>query len=102
MDQYFDVFGRLHPLLLHLPIGLVVGVMALEAVAWWRGGMGASAAPAALLWLTAAASVAAVLTGLKLSYEDGYGGRTLDIHLWLGLAFGAAAIVAAVAPWYDR
>lgn len=97
MDQYFDVFGRLHPLLLHLPIGLVVGVMALEAVAWWRGGRGASAAPAALLWLTAAAAVAAVLTGLKLSYEDGYGGRTLDIHLWLGLAFGAAAIVAAVA-----
>jgi hypothetical protein len=38
-----------------------------------------------------------VLTGLKLSYEDGYGGTTLDIHLWLGLAFGAAAIIAAVA-----
>jgi uncharacterized membrane protein/YHS domain-containing protein len=95
MDRYLDVFGRLHPLLLHLPIGLMVGVVALEATAWWRG-RESGRAPTVLLWLTAAAAVAAVATGLVLSYEDGYGGSTLTTHLWLGIAFGVFAVVAAV------
>ena len=58
MDQYAAVFGRLHPLLLHLPIGLLFGVVALEAVGYWRGERSRSGAPTLLLWLTAAAALA--------------------------------------------
>lgn len=99
MAPFADVFGRLHPLILHLPIGLVVGIVVVEAVAIFRGRRGnrrrGRAAPVMLLWLTAAAALVAVATGLKLAAEDGYGGRTLDLHQWLGIAFAAAAVVTA-------
>jgi uncharacterized membrane protein len=95
MEQYAAVFGRLHPLVLHLPIGLVVGIAVLELVALFRGKRG-SAAPPSLLWLNAGVALVAALSGLKLSQEDGYGGLTLTIHLWLGIAVAVLAVGVAV------
>lgn len=96
MDQYAAVFGRLHPAILHLPIGLIVGVVVLEMVGVCRR-RGLCAAPASLVWLAAAFALLAALSGLKLSQEEGYGGWTLTIHLWLGIAVAVFAVVAAVA-----
>ena len=95
MDQYAAVFGRLHLLILHLPIGLVIGIAALESLAILRR-RGGGTVPPALLWLNAAVALVAVVSGLKLSQESGYGGTTLTIHLWLGIAVAVVAIAVAV------
>ena len=89
-------FGRLHPVVLHAPIGLLIGLGALEAVVMSRPSSPVRGATAALAWLTALASVVAVLTGLTLSREPEYGGETLQLHQWLGIALGASCLVVAV------
>ena len=99
MDPFAAVFGRLHPLVLHLPIGLIVGVVVVEVVGAWRsrqsGAWHRRAAPPLLLWLNAAAALAAAATGLVLAREDAYGGPTLDLHQWLGIGVAGIAVLAA-------
>lgn len=101
LDQILAVFGRLHPLLLHLPIGFLIAIAWLELVAVIRRNPSA-AAPPALIILNAIAGALAVLTGLTLSREPGYEGQTLDLHKWLGISVGVGGIVIAVLDYYRR
>ena len=79
-----QVFGRMHPLLLHLPIGalFLLGVMPLirkeiEASAYLK-------IESFILHLTALTTVATAIFGLFLAQEGGYGGG-LDRHKWTGV-----------------
>lgn len=85
------VVGRLHPLLLHLPIGLLIGVAAVEIVAWLRK----KPAPAMplLVWLAAATAVLAATTGFVLGLDGE--GETVDNHRILGIATAVVAVLAA-------
>jgi uncharacterized membrane protein len=97
VPPWLQVFGRLHPVLLHLPIGLLVGLAALEALmAVPRRAGGAPWRSGALAWLAALSAAAAAGSGLVLSREEGYGADPLRWHLWLGLAVAGAALMAAM------
>lgn len=87
--------GRFHPVVLHLPLGLLAGVVVLEVASWRRP---EAFAPARTLaaWLLALSCLVSIGTGLILQLEDGYGGDTLDLHLWVGVAFGVMAVLFAV------
>ncbi|HEX6882741.1 MAG TPA: c-type cytochrome domain-containing protein [Planctomycetota bacterium] len=87
-------FGRLHPLVLHFPIGLLLGALVLEALA--TRGKVARGALALYLWLAAGSAVLAASSGWILAHEDGYGGETLERHERLGIALAIAAVVAAL------
>lgn len=91
-----DMVGRLHPLVLHLPIGLLIALAAVEFVALVRGSSTVAEARRVLAWLAAGSAVVAALSGLMLAQEDGYGGDTLEWHRWLGIGLGAACLLAAV------
>lgn len=85
------VFGRLHPLLLHLPIGLLVGVAAVEALAWIRK---KPAPPMPLLvWLAAASAVLAATTGFVLGLDGE--SVTQDRHQYFGIAVAVSTLLAA-------
>lgn len=84
----WEFIGRLHPLVLHLPIGLIFGLFLLEGLALFVD-------PDARVWrvcrkayigLLALSSIAAAFTGYILSLEGQSGGVTLTQHKWLGLA----------------
>lgn len=95
------LFGRFHPLLVHLPIGLLVGALGLF---WWnRLGFGLAAAPAVatLVHLGAWAAVAAAWAGLDLEAGGGYGGDGVLYHKIAGLAVATLA-VAVVFLDYGR
>lgn len=94
MDTLRDllaVFGRMHPMLLHLPIGMLIGLALMELVAWRRG-----AAPTSR-WLLVVATLSTLLasaSGWMLHEEDGYaGGFALEWHERLGIATGFAALL---------
>jgi uncharacterized membrane protein len=80
-----QVAGRMHPLVLHFPIVLLV----LAAV--WEIGTSRSEDPMlrhignSLLLSTATTSVLAALMGLFLSKEGGYDEKTLFWHQWSGV-----------------
>lgn len=110
--------GRLHVVVLHLPIGLIVGAFAIEFFGLFRRSKGFDIAAAWLFVFGALASIVAVATGMLYGTEwaaDNSGNdpmtvwqllfadkieqgvtETLGWHMWLGITLMVAAIVAAV------
>ena len=77
-------FGRLHPLVLHFPIVLLLIAFLFEVYAHkkphWQE-------PAVFLLAAGAATAyASALAGFLLSVGDSYSGQTFEAHKWLGLA----------------
>jgi uncharacterized membrane protein len=95
VNELLAVFGRLHPLLLHLPIGLVVGLGALEFLGLARRSPPPMPVVATLAMLTQLAAAVAVLTGLVLVREGGYPEELATDHRNLGIAFLVVSIAMA-------
>lgn len=94
-DAWFQFLGRLHPVVLHLPIGLWIGVAALE-----YGGMvvrrnAPRATVAVLAWFAALGAVVAVVTGWIWALEPGYQTGAVDRHRWFGVAVAGTGLLAA-------
>jgi uncharacterized membrane protein len=90
------LIGRLHPLILHFPIGLVLAAAAAELLAilsgrerWRAVGIANVRAGAACACLTAIAGWA--LTSAPFVEPS----RLLEWHRWSGVAGAAAAVAAA-------
>lgn len=84
-DQILMV-GRFHPILVHLPIGALILLIIME-LASFRRSLEEKFAPAALLalWVGAAGSAVAVIAGIFLSREGGYGGGNFSLHQTMGI-----------------
>ena len=84
------VAGRFHPVVVHLPIGFLVALAAVELFAKrWR-----DAARGGFLWGAAATSALSVVLGLCLEREGGWDEEVLDRHRWLGVATAVLCIAA--------
>jgi YHS domain-containing protein/uncharacterized membrane protein len=106
MTPYLEVLGRAHPMLLHTPIGLLVGLAAIELVILFARVQGWLGVVRLLAFLTAASALMAALSGFLLSREgsgSNYDATLVDRHLKLGLAFTLATVLtASLALWGDR
>ncbi|MEM7654885.1 MAG: FN3 associated domain-containing protein [Bacteroidota bacterium] len=77
--------GRLHPVLLHLPIGLLIMVGLLQLVRKEMEAATFRKVQQFTLLMTAAATAVAALMGLFLSQESGYESPLLSWHKWSGI-----------------
>ena len=88
--------GRVHPLLVHFPIALLLAAVSLELLAErlpWRE---AARQGATMLLLAGAwTAVATALTGLLLAREGGYDASLLFWHRWLGVGVALVAVAAS-------
>lgn len=89
-------FGRLHPLLVHLPIGMLVALAALEIAAWLPRFKNANASSGFLIALAAPLAVITAICGWLLSLAGGYDATLLEWHKWLGTATAAGCVVSAI------
>jgi len=92
-------FGRFHVLLVHLPIGFLVLLVSLEALAclpWLRH---LRAARSAVLMLAVPAAALSALCGWLLARGGGYDAKLLDWHMWAGFGVAAACVLALVMHW---
>jgi hypothetical protein len=96
VPDWLQVIGRLHPVLLHLPIGLVIGVVAMELGSLMGRGRGA---PDVLLRLTAVTACLTAGAGWLLHLEEGYESEAVLLHRNLGLGFAASTVLLA---WIGR
>ena len=97
------LLGRLHLVILHFPVGLLIAAGVLEAWAWWRGrgwqsrasgrAPGLDAAAGACLWLGVASVVIAVATGWVHAGQSG-GSLEVEVHRWVGTGSAVVAILA--------
>lgn len=79
-------FGRLHPLLVHLPIGILLGLFAFEILQYFRPSLQLQTACGILLWLAVLTAVPTVLAGKMLAASGEYGSSVFTTHMWFGLA----------------
>ena len=87
--------GRFHPLVVHLPIGVLLLAFLMEGAALlWAPLKELRQAAFFVLMVGTAGAVLAVVAGLFLSLEGGYGGATLSWHRWLGIGVAAGSLIA--------
>jgi uncharacterized membrane protein len=96
VPPWLQSFGRLHPMILHFPIVLIIGYTLWEGVMAKRVGPPTpSPDPVAETLLLAAAFTASItaIMGLLLAAEPAYEGAAVGWHKWLGtlISFGLLA-----------
>lgn len=88
----WQFFGRLHPLIVHFPIALLVVALLLEVIGFRKGNHELRKATNILLLAGAASAVIAVAFGWLLEAQKQYTGDLLTVHKWTGIATAALAI----------
>ena len=91
--------GRLHPALVHLPIGLLVAVALTEFFAWTRRSDDLSRLARTLLVITALAAVVTAASGWQLAGPRAEDDELLFRHRWSGVAF---AVLLVLIAWRAR
>ena len=95
-----ELFGRMHPMMLHIPIGILVGLGVMELVNWKRG-----AAPASkwFLFLGALGAIVVAWSGWVLHHEDSYASSfVLRWHERLGIATAVGATLCTSLRFMNR
>lgn len=94
-----EFIGRLHPLLVHLPIGFLVLLGIFEVLARWPRGENLVAAIRVILLLTLPVSLATIGCGWLLADSGDYDGGLLFWHRWLGTGLGLACAGLLALHW---
>lgn len=93
--------GRFHPLLVHLPIGFLVIVVALETLARAKRFRSANASSPYILALAVPAAMVTAITGWLLSTSGDYDAQLLLAHRVLGLSTAAVCALIAFCRWAE-
>lgn len=91
LPAIFQFVGRLHPLVLHFPIVLILASFLFEIIAQKANKPEYREPASLLLWLGAFSAVISAIAGYLLSVNGGYGGNTFAFHQWFGLATSAVS-----------
>ena len=91
-------FGRFHPLLVHIPIGIIVFAAVLRVIAIYKKSAVLESAINTALLAGGISAAFAAITGYFLSSSGGYNAHTLQWHKWIGIA----ATVLTLITWYVR
>ena len=94
--------GKLHPLIVHLPIGILLLNAVFVFLSKTKKYEGLSVALPLTLLLGALSAVAACVTGWLLSENGGYDDDILGYHKWLGIAVAAAALLLYFFKQHDN
>lgn len=100
-QEWLEFLGRLHPLVLHLPIGLFAGAVLVELTTFFSP----SARPARRVVHLAlgASAAAAALTGWLLAGDgSGFPSELLEEHRVLALIAAGCAVLAAACEVFGR
>jgi uncharacterized membrane protein len=93
--SFGQFLGRFHPILVHLPIGLLVIVPLMEILGASQRFRALREAAGFVLLIAAIASVLAAADGWLLARFGGYGGKGVIHHMWGGIALSFVMLVAA-------
>ncbi len=93
----FAFLGRLHPLVLHLPIGFGVFLVLIFVLKKWIDGQAFQEIFRFLLYLTSIFSAITAIFGMFLSSEGGYEVEQITFHQWAGLGVNWLYVLLIIA-----
>lgn len=96
-DEWMNYLGHFHPVVVHLPIGILFVAFILEFIG--RKPLLQAALRPAVLVILAAGCISAIISclfGWFLSMDGGYEEKTLLLHQWLGIC---VALIAGLCWW---
>ena len=93
LQDWMNYLGHYHPLLVHLPIGILIVAIIMEIIAW-RTGQPLDAAIRICLACACISAAASCVLGWLLSREGGYEENTLLLHQWMGISLAVTTGLA--------
>lgn len=103
MEQLIQFFGRFHPLLVHLPIGILMVAVLFDWLSKLKRYHNLSPSVGLLYLLGGLGAIFSCLTGYFLSQSGEYEGATLQQHQWLGIATATGALgMYAYKTWISK
>jgi uncharacterized membrane protein/mono/diheme cytochrome c family protein len=90
---FFDLTGRLHPVLVHLPIGILLLACCFELLSGSNRFANLRPAIPMMMFWGMLCAVAAALTGLALSSSGDYEEDLVEPHEWAGISLAAISVV---------
>lgn len=92
MDQFLDFTGRFHPLLVHLPIGILL----IAVVFVWVNQLGRVIVSSEVIRLTLAigalTAIVSMLTGLSLASTGDFNEETIATHKYAGITLAVSSV----------
>lgn len=92
----WQFLGRLHPMIVHFPIGLLVIALLLEVFTLNKKNNDLRKAIHLLLVIGSVSAILAAIFGWFLKTQDDYSGDILDIHQWAGISTAVFAIITVI------
>ena len=102
VNAYWEVFGRVHPLLVHFPLALILLAAVVECF-WYAAGKREHPARTAstCMWFGLVAGGLAVWAGWLLADYQDEAGELVQLHRWTGVA-AIGVLALAAAAWVLR
>ena len=88
-----EFIGKFHPLIVHLPIGLIIAAFGLELLFLKKDNPNALRSIRFLLGLGSITAIISAILGYFLSMDGGYDDRLIFIHQWFGIGFAVCASI---------
>ncbi len=92
----FQFLGRLHPLLVHFPIGILVAALFMEVLTLNGKRPGLREGIHLMIYLGAIFAILTALFGWLLRTQEAYTGDLVDNHQYVGIATAVFAVITAL------
>src|SRR5579872_5869885 len=96
MTATFTLIGRLHPLIVHLPIGVLLLAIFLEALSTRARYAGMKPAADLSLLIGAGCALVSCCTGWMLSQSGDYDADLATVHQWLAISTTLVSVLLYV------
>ncbi|MDX2249878.1 MAG: DUF1549 domain-containing protein [Bacteroidia bacterium] len=95
---FLTFLGRLHPMVVHFPIALLIVALLMEMMTLRGKNENFRGAITLLLRLGAVSAIVSVALGLILHEQESYGGELIEYHEWSGIA---TMLFSLLAVWLN-
>jgi hypothetical protein len=93
MERWIEFIGHFHPLLVHLPVGILLLISLLVVLSHYQKIQLGDELLKLILILGAVSSLLSCFTGLMLARNEEYDFSTLSWHQWMGISVATVSIV---------
>jgi uncharacterized membrane protein len=96
MERFVELAGRLHPMLVHLPIGILLIAIVLLLLAQWEKIEMSRGVMHVVLGAGSVMAVTSCVSGFVLSQTGDYDTDAIDLHQWMAVFL----TLTSLAGWY--